>query len=288
MPSFVENVNKLATDLTVDLVEDIAAVGGNAASVTTVANNIGSVNTNATNIASIIAVATQVVPNIAEILLADDNAALVTSMLADATSLLDQFDDRYLGSKAIAPSVDNDGNALLEGALYWDSVSKQMMVWDATNTVWLPAMTLSANTTATLTNKTMDSITNMIGANHVHHECRNTSGSTIPAGTVVTAQGIQSGTDYVEIVPVTDPQTQVAIGITHTTINNNGTGLVINTGMSVDYANTNAWTVGTILYPNVTGGLTSTKPTSGQYQACIQYHLTNIYILIYVLLVLKI
>jgi hypothetical protein len=44
--------------------------------------------------------------------------------------LYDQFDDRYLGSRADNPTVDNDGNTLLEGALYWNSTAKVMRVWD--------------------------------------------------------------------------------------------------------------------------------------------------------------
>ena len=48
----------------------------------------------------------------------------------DATlAAYDSFDDRYLGSKASDPSVDNDGNALLTGALYWDSTSNAMYAW---------------------------------------------------------------------------------------------------------------------------------------------------------------
>lgn len=51
------------------------------------------------------------------------------SATAAATSY-DDFDDRYLGSKTANPTTDNDGNALLVGALYWNSVVGQMRVWD--------------------------------------------------------------------------------------------------------------------------------------------------------------
>jgi hypothetical protein len=51
-----------------------------------------------------------------------------TSASAAATSL-DSFDDRYLGAKASDPTLDNDGNALLTGALYWNTVSNAMRVW---------------------------------------------------------------------------------------------------------------------------------------------------------------
>jgi hypothetical protein len=38
---------------------------------------------------------------------------------AAAAASYDSFDDRYLGSKSSAPTVDNDGNALVTGALYY-------------------------------------------------------------------------------------------------------------------------------------------------------------------------
>jgi hypothetical protein len=189
----------------------------------------------------------------------------VNDKAAEVAGLLDQFDDRYLGSKATAPAVDNDGVALLVGALYWNSTENQMWVWSGG--VWVAALTLSPTSVSTLTNKTIDNISNKIGANHVHYEARNNSGTTIARGTVVYAQGTQSGTDYIEIAPITNPQTQVAIGIAHASISNNGTGLVLNTGVEANL-NTSAWPVGTILYPNTAGWLTSTKPASGVYQMC--------------------
>jgi hypothetical protein len=49
----------------------------------------------------------------------------------------DNFDDRYLGSKSSAPSVDNDGNALLAGALYFNSTTAVMNVY--TGSAWVAA-----------------------------------------------------------------------------------------------------------------------------------------------------
>jgi len=63
----------------------------------------------------------------------DTVAGSATSAAASATAAAasyDSFDDRYLGAKASAPSVDNDGNALIEGALYWNSTSNAMLAWD--------------------------------------------------------------------------------------------------------------------------------------------------------------
>ena len=62
----------------------------------------------------------------------DTVAGSATAAAASATAAAasyDSFDDRYLGSKSSAPSVDNDGNALATGALYWNSVDNAMYVW---------------------------------------------------------------------------------------------------------------------------------------------------------------
>ena len=47
-----------------------------------------------------------------------------------AEAAFDSFDDRYLGSKASAPTTDNDGDTLTEGVLYWNSTSDQLFIWD--------------------------------------------------------------------------------------------------------------------------------------------------------------
>jgi len=49
-----------------------------------------------------------------------------------AANSYDQFDDRYLGSKTSDPTVDNDGNPLITGALYFNSVVGAMKVYDGT------------------------------------------------------------------------------------------------------------------------------------------------------------
>lgn len=58
------------------------------------------------------------------------SATSAAASAAAAASSYDSFDDRYLGAKATPPTLDNDGNALLTGALYWDTVSNAMYAWD--------------------------------------------------------------------------------------------------------------------------------------------------------------
>jgi len=55
---------------------------------------------------------------------------------AAAESALDNFDDRFLGAKASDPTLDNDGDALTDGALYFNTTDDVMKVYDLTNTTW--------------------------------------------------------------------------------------------------------------------------------------------------------
>jgi uncharacterized protein YfiM (DUF2279 family) len=64
------------------------------------------------------------------------SAALTSEQNAAAS--YDAFDDRYLGAKASAPTLDNDGNTLLTGALYWNTTTSSLNIW--TGTIWSPAV----------------------------------------------------------------------------------------------------------------------------------------------------
>ncbi len=64
-----------------------------------------------------------------------------------AAATFDLFDDAYLGAKSSNPSVDNDGNALQDGALYFDTTNNVMKVYDLGSTTWFQL-------TPTVTNQT--------------------------------------------------------------------------------------------------------------------------------------
>jgi hypothetical protein len=65
---------------------------------------------------------------------AASSATAAASSATAAATTYDEFDDRYLGSKSTPPTVDNDGNPLIEGALYWNSVDNAMYAW--TGSAW--------------------------------------------------------------------------------------------------------------------------------------------------------
>ena len=74
----------------------------------------------------------------------------------NAAASYDSFDDRYLGAKASDPTLDNDGDALLTGALYFSTGVNAMQVYDGAT--WIAAYaslsgaSLSANNLSDLAN----------------------------------------------------------------------------------------------------------------------------------------
>ena len=159
---------------------NVTAVANNNANVTSVANNAANINaavgnaaninaavSNATNINAVVANAanintvagvnadvTTVATNIAAVLDAPNQAAgaaasavSAASSAATAAALLDNFDDRYLGAKASDPATDNDGNALIVGALYFNTTDGVMSIY--TSSGWIAASSASVATLAT-------------------------------------------------------------------------------------------------------------------------------------------
>lgn len=110
---------------------DLAALGPISADITTVATNIGAVQSASTNALTAQAAATSASISA---LSASSSASAASSSAASAAASFDSFDDRYLGAKSSAPSVDNDGNALITGALYWNSTSSLLYIW--TGSAW--------------------------------------------------------------------------------------------------------------------------------------------------------
>jgi chemotaxis protein histidine kinase CheA len=161
---------------------------------------------------------------------------------ASAASAFDNFDDTYLGSKTSDPTVDNDGDPLTSGDLYFNSTANEMRVYDGAN--WIAATSagnvslLNYNYTATASQTTF-------------------SGSDDNAATlsytqqniIVTMNGIvlEDGTDYTA---------------------NNGTSIVLTSGAAAgDELNIVAFKSFTTadMVPASTGGTFSGNITATKY-----------------------
>ncbi|AYP28113.1 tail fiber protein [Lentibacter phage vB_LenP_ICBM2] len=65
------------------------------------------------------------------------SASTATAASDAALAALDSFDDRYLGQKASDPTLDNDGNPLVTGALYFNTTDGTMKVYEGSS--WVAA-----------------------------------------------------------------------------------------------------------------------------------------------------
>ena len=61
---------------------------------------------------------------------ASTSATNAATSATSAETAYDNFDDRYLGDKASDPTLDNDGDALVTGALYYNTTSDTMKVYN--------------------------------------------------------------------------------------------------------------------------------------------------------------
>jgi hypothetical protein len=76
---------------------------------------------------------------------ADNSATSAAASEANVVSLFDDFDDRFLGTFATPPTMDNDGDPLSVGACYYDSAKLEIAFWNGTS--W-DAPSTSANNAA--------------------------------------------------------------------------------------------------------------------------------------------
>ena len=114
---------------------------------------------------------------------------------AAAEAAADNFDDTYLGAKSSDPTVDNDGDALTAGDLYFNTTTNRLRVY--TGSAWVE---IDAG---------MTSFT-LAGSSGSNQTITNGNTLTIAAGTGITTTG--GSTDTVTIA-VTDDPTALAIAL---------------------------------------------------------------------------
>ena len=94
---------------------------------------------------------------------AGNSASAASTSETNAAASYDSFDDRYLGAKGSAPTLDNDGDALLTGALYFDTGTSTMKVY--TGSGWVSAGS-SVNGTSERQNYTATAGQTVFAANY--------------------------------------------------------------------------------------------------------------------------
>jgi len=74
---------------------------------------------------------------------ADDATNTAADVVTTANVLID-FESKYLGPYAADPTLDNEGEALGDGALYFNTTANALKVYDLGNTLWIAIIALSA------------------------------------------------------------------------------------------------------------------------------------------------
>lgn len=147
--------------------ESIVTLDTNILALQNIDTNMSSINTVEDSLPEVVSVAQNIVPNLTEILNVDTLAAQVTqdksavsSMKLAVETIYDTFDDRFLGTKIVDPILDNDGNALIDGAMYFNTTSNTMKVYDVGTTTWyaIPQIYLSALLDVNLTSITSGNV----------------------------------------------------------------------------------------------------------------------------------
>jgi hypothetical protein len=124
-------VTSTATPTTDDDLTRKAYVDSILGSATSAADSAAAAATSASNAATSASNASTSASN------ASSYASAASASADAAAASYDSFDDRYLGPKSSAPSVDNDGAALLTGALYFNTSVNELYVW--TGSAWTQA-----------------------------------------------------------------------------------------------------------------------------------------------------
>lgn len=138
LPAFATETNAVAVEVDNDRIASASSassaatqVGLAQAQVALATTQVGLATTQATNSANSATAS-------ANSATSANNARVAAESARDATlAAYDSFDDRYLGTKTTDPSVDNDGNPLVAGALYFNSVSGVMKLY--TGSAWVAA-----------------------------------------------------------------------------------------------------------------------------------------------------
>ena len=153
------NADVAKWDLVIDAVSPASSAAAAAASASSAATSATSSANSATSASTSASTASTAASNAS-------SAQIAAEAARDATlAAYDSFDDRYLGAKSSDPSVDNDGNALLAGALYYNTTVPEMRLY--TGSAWVAAYVSGANVAYTNAANTFTALQTFAGSSSV-------------------------------------------------------------------------------------------------------------------------
>jgi hypothetical protein len=264
------NTDSAKWDLLVDAASATTSATNAAASATAAATSETNAATSATTATTKASEASTSATNAATSATSAETAktAAETAQTA-AEAALDNFDDKFLGAKSSDPSVDNDGDALTDGALYFNTTDDVMKVYDLTNTQWRQIQ-LSTSDQSNVNTVAADlSGSNTIGS--VAGSIANVNTTATNIANINTTAGISSDVTSVAsnssaIVAVNNNETNInAVNANSTNINlvaTNNTN-VTNVGSNIASINTAANNLSDInAFANIYLGPNSSAPTA--------------------------
>jgi len=226
------------------------------------------------------------------------NTALSDAQAAQAAAeaALDTFDDSYLGPKSFNPTANNDGDALTEGNLYYNTISKNLMVYDgtawqtaaqSTTSVFLKSNNFSdildaaaARTNlglGTMAEETATDYAALAGATftgtvespefsgaldgNVVFTAK--AGEALSKGDVVYVSGISGQTPVVSKADANSTGKHPAFGVADSSVSNNQNLKVISQGQ-LKHIDTSAFNLGDTLYLSTTPGELTNVPPAGE------------------------
>jgi hypothetical protein len=210
------------------------------------------------------------------------SASAAATSATNAANSYDAFDDRYLGSKSSNPALDNDGNALLTGALYWNTTDSQLYVY--TGSAWAQAYFAAAgavssfNTRTGAVTLTLTDVTNALTytplapANNLSDVSSNATARTnLGLGSMATQASSNVSITGGAIAVTANPTNALDVA-TKQYVDSIAAGLHVHA--AVDAATTAALT-GTVTYANGTSGVGATLTLGTALTTLDGYTLVN-------------
>ena len=216
--------------------------------------NMASLQNIYTNMSSLLNINSQIIPHLSEILLVDDYAAQVAldkntvasdkasvaSMKLAIETIYDTFDDRFLGTKTSDPTLDNDGNPLIDGAMYFNTSVNALKVYDLGNTIWvtIPQIYLSGLLDVTLTSITTGDLLTWNGSKWVNTRTPSFNSIKLNGGVGTNGTATWNSAEYTYDI-VLNPNVTLQVGQEDLVYCKNNSASVISNGRPVMASGTN-------------------------------------------------